>query len=164
MKIEPAPNPSPATSTDDVSGVASAAPCSALAGARYRSSYVDGGKKTWTPWKTVGDHWGIAHNHFSELSECWTKDTEWDFSGSHDLVWNELRGYVCFECGIPLPPPPGQKQPPTARNTHRGRLISEPNKVTDTGLRVATIDLVSALSLSSAIAAFVGAEGGSAPQ
>lgn len=37
-------------------------------------------------------------------------------------------------------------------------------KVTDTGLRVATIDLVSASSLPSAIAAFLGAEGGSAQQ
>ena len=101
-----------------------APPCLSLAGARYRSSYMDACKKTWTPWKTVGAHWGIARNHFSELSECWTKDTEWDFSGSHDLVWNELRGYCCFECGIPLPTPLGQERPPTAGNTHRGRKLN----------------------------------------
>ena len=85
--------------------------CSALVGARYRSSYMDGGKKTWAPWKTVGAHWGIARNHFSELSEVWTKDTEWDFSGSHDLAWNEVRGYECFECGIPLPQIPIEADP-----------------------------------------------------
>lgn len=99
--------------------------CSALAGARYRSFYVENGKKVWTPWKTVGAHWGIARNDFLELSEVWTKDTEWDFSGSHDLVWNELRGYCCFECGIPLPPP--REQAPILGNNHRGRFISSQN-------------------------------------
>ena len=101
--------------------------CSSLAGARYRSSYVDDGKKTWTPWKTVSDHWGIARNHFSELSEVWTENTEWDFSESHDLTWNEVRGYECFECGIPLPAPIGQENPPTAGNAHRGRFIYKQN-------------------------------------
>ena len=62
-----------------------------------------------------------------ELSEVWTKNTEWDFSGSHDLVWNEMRGYECFECGIPLPAPLGQEQPSAVGNTHRGRFIDKLN-------------------------------------
>ena len=52
------------------------------------------------------------------------------FSGSHDLAWNEARGYECFECGIPLPAPIGQENPPTAGNTHRGRFIYKQNTAT----------------------------------
>ena len=115
------------TATTPTRAVVVSDACSALAGARYRSSYMDSGKRTWTPWKTVGPHWGIARNHFLELSEVWTKNTEWDFSGSHDLVWNEMRGYECFECGIPLPAPLGQEQPSAVGNTHRGRFIDKLN-------------------------------------